>query len=232
HVEQYKEWKGSAHAAAFVNPRFREATNDHAFADCLGCHVPETIFSAALPTPRLYRREEGVTCISCHLNEGKLNGPVARTGLVAPHATGENDSFYRESRLCGKCHEGTYREWEAAKIADKKQCQECHMGEVTRKMTVSKGWISDIIVSFEKEIEQKRHGFSIREAAELVPPTVDIGDVVVRRVSGGVAVDFAVTSKVPHAIPTGDFGYRKGGIVVTLKRGGTVVGRSEEEFFK
>lgn len=231
HHEQYKEWKESLHAAAFVNPRFVAATNDRAFTDCMGCHVPQTVYTEAAPAPRAYHQREGVTCSACHMKEGKLTGPVARTGLVAPHETGENDPLYRKSDLCGKCHEGTLREWTASALPEKKHCQECHMGEVTRKMTASKDFISGIIVSFEKEVKQRRHGFSIEETKALDPPPVDVAPVEIRRAGNGYDVTVRVENKIPHTIPTGDFGYREAILIVTLRDEGGVRASFEHHLF-
>lgn len=232
HEQQYREWSESAHAASFTNERFVAATNRHAFADCLGCHIPGSVFIESAPVARGYHRDEGVNCIVCHMKEGKLAGPVSRTGIIAPHETGEKDAFYRDSRLCGKCHEGTYREWLASSIPEKKNCQECHMSEVVRKMTEPRGFLSKIVVSFEKEIKQRRHRFSVKEIANLKEPPAEIAVENMRRTPDGLTADVAIVNRLPHRIPTGDYGYRKAILRVELSRDGAVRSSEDVELYK
>ena len=89
--------------------------------------------------------EDGVTCVSCHLEEGKLSGPNDPTGLVAPHPVRVTGARYRESRFCGRCHEGTQ----------------------------ATGGLSELFVSFEHAAPQKRHAFD--PAPTGVPAGVYLG---------------------------------------------------------
>ena len=75
HVEIYREWADSPHANAYVNPRYREATDDYDFDGCLPCHAPKPQYSDKAPQVRMTSRQTGVTCVSCHLHEGKMVGP-------------------------------------------------------------------------------------------------------------------------------------------------------------
>jgi len=201
HVEIYHEWSQSDHAKAFVNPHFREATNNYAFEDCLGCHAPEPRATDQTPTARSAGREDGVTCVSCHLKEGRLAGPITPTGAIKPHPIEVDEMFYRTSTICGRCHEGTLREWNSV-AGDKKTCQQCHMEPVTRHVTQATGGMSDIIVSFEEEGALRRHNFSI--PADCVSENI-IGVVAKRN---GSVLTVQVTNTLPHDLPTGDFGFR------------------------
>ena len=202
HVEIYREWSVSDHATAYVNPHYRQMTNNYAFGDCLSCHVPQPTVSNQPPTARSMHRAEGITCVSCHLEEGKLSGPIEPTGKIAPHPIGVKPEFYSNSIVCGGCHEGTYSEWKSAVTQDKKSCQHCHMSPVKRKVTQATGGLSNVIVSFEKEAALKRHDFAIRTAVREAPPLA----FKVQR--SGSDIELVLKNNLPHALPTGDFGYR------------------------
>ena len=102
-----------------------------------------------------------MTCLSCHFDDGEMVGPVASSALVDPHPVAVARGIYRSSELCGKCHEGTYREWLAAPAEDRRTCQDCHMGRVTRTATQATSAISKVLVSFEEEFEGRRHTFHV-----------------------------------------------------------------------
>lgn len=201
HVDIYHEWSGSDHAAAYANPHFRKATNDYAFEDCLSCHAPGPLAANEQPTLRSAGREDGVTCVTCHLDQGKMWGPIEPTGKVAPHPIGVSPEFYSSSSLCGRCHEGTYEEWTGVQ-GDKKTCQQCHMEAVTRKVTQATGGISNILVAMEKQVPQRRHLFSI-PAGQAAEDMISAG--IVRE---GSSSRLTVTNNLPHYLPTGDFGFR------------------------
>ena len=202
HVEIYQEWAVSDHATAYINPHYRQITDDYTFGDCLSCHVPSPTVSDQPPTARSMNGAEGVTCVSCHLEQGKLSGPIEPTGKIAPHPIGVRPEFYNNSIICGRCHEGTFTEWESIESPDKKSCQYCHMSPVKRKVTQATGGLSNIIVGFEKEAALKRHDFAISTAVEQEPPV----SFEVRR--SGSDVVLVMKNKLPHELPTGDFGYR------------------------
>lgn len=201
HIDIYEEWAESDHAGAYANPHFRAATDDHSFNDCLNCHAPEPTWTAGTPAARLSQRNEGVTCVACHLDQGTLAGPLEPTGKVKPHPIGVRPEVYHDVGICGRCHQGTLEQWNS--VADeKKTCQECHMPEVTRKMTQSSGGLSDIIVSMEHETPQRRHIFAMA-------PTESVREMVmleVRRVETDAEV--ILHNRLPHRLPTGDYGFR------------------------
>jgi hypothetical protein len=201
HVAVYDEWSKSDHANAFVNPHFRKATGDYAFENCMGCHAPKPGVTDKVPAARTAGREDGVTCVSCHLKGGKSAGPITPTGAIKPHPIEIDEKFYRSSVICGGCHEGTMREWNSVK-ADKKTCQQCHMQPVKREVTQATGGFSNIIVAFEKEQMLRRHDFSI--SSDNVPDKV----ITVTTKRDGSALTIQITNNLPHNLPTGDFGFR------------------------
>jgi len=201
HIDIYQEWSESDHAGAYTNPHFQAATDDYGFDECLNCHAPEPMLTMHTPAVRAGQREEGVTCVACHLDQGVLAGPLEPTGKVHPHPIGVRPEVYRDVGICGRCHQGTLQQWTA--VTDtKKTCQQCHMPEVTRKMTQSSGGFSDIIVALERETLQRRHVFAI-PPAEAVREMVTVE---VRRVDTGAEI--ILHSCLPHSLPTGDYGFR------------------------
>lgn len=209
HIAIYDEWSGSDHAHAFTNPHFQSATHDYTFKDCLNCHAPEPRVSASLPKIRRAHQEDGVTCVSCHFNQGVLTGPLPTTGKVQPHPVGVDPALYQSSELCGRCHEGTFQQWQNADMDDKPTCQVCHMPVVTRKVTQPAGGFSNIIVSFEEEVPQRQHVFAIqteRSIHEMVS---------VQATRTGSRVELSIRNNLPHLLPTGDFGFRVLDLTVT-----------------
>jgi hypothetical protein len=201
HVAVYDEWSKSDHAKAFVNPRFRDATSNYAFDNCISCHAPNPGVTDKAPTARTANREDGVTCVSCHLKGDKLAGPITPTGMIKPHPIEVDEKFYRSSEICGRCHEGTLREWNSVK-ADKKPCQQCHMQPVMREVTQATGGFSNIIVAFEKQQMLRRHDFSM-------PGDYESGRIVtVTAKRNGSLLEIEITNNLPHNLPTGDFGFR------------------------
>jgi hypothetical protein len=201
HVAVYDEWSKSDHANAFVNPHFRKATGDYAFENCMGCHAPSPGLIDKAPTARTAGREDGVTCVSCHLKGGKLAGPITPTGVIKPHPIEVDEKFYRSSIICGGCHEGTMQEWNSVKV-DKKPCQQCHMQPVKREVTQATGGISNIIVAFEKEQMLRQHDFTV--SRNCVPGEI----ITVTAKREGPSLTIQITNNLPHNLPTGDFGFR------------------------
>jgi hypothetical protein len=201
HVAVYNEWSRSDHAKAFVNPSFRDATDDYAFEECIGCHAPKTGITDKTPTARAADREDGVTCVSCHLKGGKLAGPIVPTGAIKPHPIEVDEKFYRSSEICGGCHEGTLQEWNSVKV-DKKACQQCHMQPVMREVTQATGGMSNIIVAFEKQQMLRRHDFTV--SRNFMPDKI----ITVTAKRDGHLLTIQITNNLPHNLPTGDFGLR------------------------
>jgi hypothetical protein len=143
-----------------------------------------------------------VTCVACHLEEGKLVGPIEPTGMVAPHPVDVNPDRYRSSSFCSRCHEGTFAQWDAVTMEDKPSCQQCHMTPTIRKITQAKDLLSGIIVAMEKEVHQQRHTFS------ATPDELPYAPFVVGIDRKGSDVVLSIFNQLPHSVPTGDFGVR------------------------
>ncbi len=211
HVEIHREWAASARAESYGRKAFVDATTDRTTGACLGCHAPESIYVDGVPRVRATRREEGVTCIACHLDGGVLAGPAPALALLEPHPIAAERAIYRQSDLCGKCHEGTFREWQAAPAppeTEKRTCQDCHLPRVVRKATQATDALSAVLVSFEDEFDGRRHTFHLG-ALEGFAGAVAASIEDVRRPGDDVLrCTLVVTNRLPHLLPTGDFGAR------------------------
>lgn len=231
HIDIYEEWKQSVHSKSFSNDAFRFATNNYSFHDCLGCHSPVSIHSAGVPVARTAIRDEGVTCVSCHFKQGALTGPIDSTATIVPHEVGVEREFFTTSALCGTCHKGTYDEWREAEIENKKNCQDCHMREVSRKVTQATGIASKILVSMEEVHTLKRHTFDYTKMDE--PDEAVSFDVRWEDGGDGCFAEIAVVNALPHFIPTGDFGFRKGALLLTAESAdGKIVSQQSVELYK
>jgi hypothetical protein len=209
HRDIYEEWKDSPHAHSFNNDAFKEETNEYQFAFCLGCHSPETIFTDKKIEPRSVNQPEGVNCNSCHLNDCKLSGPTPARG---PHPISEKNPFFRTSEMCGKCHVGTFKTWQASGIAEgKKTCQDCHMPPITRKLIQDDPW-----QKIYPKREGKQHLFSFQTLLDKDETSLKLSFVKVLHSEGKIeGVLELENTGIPHSVPTGDYGYRE--VVVTIK---------------
>jgi nitrate/TMAO reductase-like tetraheme cytochrome c subunit len=227
HISIYEEWKGSAHGRAWTSPRFREITDDYAVAQCLPCHAPVTVFTGGAPLSlRASRRDEGVTCITCHLDQGVLSGPM-KAAPMTPHATAVNQ-VYRDSSLCGTCHIGTFREWEMHRSVDHEDrtCKGCHMETVHRKMTQATGVLSQAMVALHEEHDLRRHGFDVQAMEHF------IGEVNFSIHNQDGIYVLRIRNNLPHSIPTGQYGYRNARLTAELlDREGQIVGRQIRDLF-
>jgi nitrate/TMAO reductase-like tetraheme cytochrome c subunit len=202
HVDIYNEWKASPHAQAFINPRYLAATDDHTFEQCLPCHAPQPAITRSEPKVRTVSQDLGVTCVSCHLDQGAMVGPLPPTGMVKPHPIRVDPSPFEAGRLCGNCHQGTLAQWQAAKTDSKVDCRECHMPAVERKTTQATSEISKVFVRAEKVVREHQHSFTMIPA-DLPSPAVSLQI----NVENGDA-KIHLTNLLPHNLPTGDFGFR------------------------
>jgi hypothetical protein len=210
HIEQFGEWQHSAHAQAFINPRFQAALTEGGDNSCLGCHVPDTVRSnGEPPSPRSYQREDGVSCAACHLSKGAMTGPEPESGLFAPHPVVVQPELFRNSSLCGTCHTETFSDWQASRATQPATpaCQECHMPQVVRTATKGSNLFSKGLVSFEKSRPTRRHTFGLAQLAGMA-------GAVRMEVTGWQPaplnlLQFSLTNTLPHALPTGVFRSRQ-----------------------
>lgn len=128
HATIYEEWTKNFHAKAYVNDQFKQATNAYGKQECLACHAAQQIAAEKSLIIRPVSKEEGVNCATCHLRNNMIYGTYK---LVAKHKA-EQDESMRKSAFCSGCHMSTYQEWQAGDM--QKQCQDCHMPRVERKL--------------------------------------------------------------------------------------------------
>ncbi len=157
HPEQYAQWSGSLHAAAYspgLAGQLIEGSLAHPLQvrSCQSCHAPlaeQQPFDAALrPNADLDAglRAQGLICAGCHVRGYRTFGPPRRADAgpqadPLPHGGFEIRGEYLESRFCAECHqffddagvngkpvENTFREWaRSPQAAAGRQCQDCHM---------------------------------------------------------------------------------------------------------
>jgi len=208
HIDIYKEWSQSAHARAFLSSDFMVITQEGTLADCISCHAPEPELTSESPVARIILPEDGVTCTTCHLVDGKMLGPVEPTGAVHPHPIEVDENRFTQAAFCGRCHEGTYQQWEKTSVSPKQTCQQCHMPTVFRKVTQAKDGLSKLIVSMEKQINLRKHTFKIYPQSE-VQETFELHTAV-----GENNVTVELLNHLPHSFPTGDFGVQIGVMLI------------------
>jgi hypothetical protein len=208
HVAIYSEWEHSPHAMAFVRESYRRATDGYRFKECGGCHAPEPMLTLGEPEPRSTARELGVTCVSCHLDQGAMVGPGKPTGFVKPHPIKVDSVLFQDGTLCGRCHQSTLAQWRSSRMERKQDCRQCHMPAVRRTMTQATGLISKPIVAAEVPAVEHQHLFTLIPT-DLPEKPFDLN---AQRVAGELTV--TLTNFLPHDLPTGDFGVRLVDVIV------------------
>ncbi len=215
HQEIYREWESSAHAQAWRSATFQSASAQGRAKECTNCHASAPIDSTTAPSSRTLHREEGVTCITCHLSTSPdakpltMRGPVTRSLPVDVHPVIEDDEFYRSSELCGKCHESVYREWQTTtrNAKEPKTCQSCHMPSVRRTVESVNAdvFYSPIPVALEKKQDLRKHLFAVPDSTkdELRIDTKLIQN------EKQIFIEVTLQNHMPHSIPSGDFGKRE-----------------------
>lgn len=199
HTLIYDEWNKSPHSQAYTNQLFKELTNSYQIKACLNCHSPESAFDEKSKLRTVFV-DEGVHCQTCHLHNGKLQGPTDQHLPFNIHPIQENNPLYLKSDLCGSCHKKTFAEYTASRAVSEKTCQDCHMPAVTRTIIDNRPWVWS-----KKKFNFKRHTFDIKAADKIEgeltlsitlhtqnPPT---GQIIIHNAS------------IPHNIPTGAYGY-------------------------
>lgn len=160
------QWETSIHRHAWVDPQYQaEIGKSGNRWLCLNCHTPllsqQDRWAVSLvdddverpelvPNPRFDAalRDEGITCASCHVRDGKIRGPGL--GGQPPHPV-EVDPTLRSGELCMQCHQAervyegksfvctfdTGDEWREGPYDDEGQtCVSCHMPRATMPAAV------------------------------------------------------------------------------------------------
>lgn len=142
HEEETKEWRGSYHQRANIDPAYVQAFAIERSAFCRSCHAPE---ADPLKEPPLAVSELGVACVTCHVTEDGLVLAAERNDKNAlsssPHPLRRSRAFAHQGG-CAHCHEfqfpapggdedeffmqTTAREHLRSPAAEK-ACADCHM---------------------------------------------------------------------------------------------------------
>lgn len=147
HTEIYAEWKASYHGQAMVDPLFLELSADVNKEECIRCHAPVPLREVDFQTPiaRTERREDAISCLSCHQTQGGMAGPFeGLRGACNPIYDPDQRDVVK---ICFGCHNqhDTGNEWlagpwspEAPEPRQKPAttCLDCHMPEVERPLVV------------------------------------------------------------------------------------------------
>ncbi len=165
HEEIYQEWSESMHAKAWTDPYYQiDYVFDGSQQICLNCHIPlenqqenlvlgfqdkEKFKPILKPNPDFdpELQLEGVTCLVCHIKDGKIVGPFGSTD--APHATIADPEITQGMKVCEKCHVAFGERWdtfykippcgtvsEIIRSGQEIDCVGCHMPEVMRPIAL------------------------------------------------------------------------------------------------
>ncbi len=226
HPDIFAEWRTSTHAQAWTDVQFQsEMTKSENRWLCRNCHTPllnqMPVWAVGLeaddverpiyvdnPTVDLELRDEGITCASCHVRDGVIEGP---TGIeTKSHPTRKADRFNDET-ICLACHQAvrsypgkdficvfeTGKEWRDGPY-NRYSCQFCHMQPVVRPQAVD-----------EPPRPGRRHywpGAGIYKVEGFGPPLDQLGfglGVEVEAASDRLLVTLS-NSAAAHLLPTGD----------------------------
>ncbi|EKN89781.1 multiheme c-type cytochrome [Leptospira interrogans] len=154
----FENWQKSMHRQSFTNSFYQESHAKEPMSWCLNCHSP--LLSKGENEKDHRKRilkEEGVSCIVCHVREEKIL--VAKkpefNSLVHEYL---ETPILKSSEFCASCHQfnfpankslteamhkefkysnlpmqNTYNEWKQSIWDDKKNCQSCHLFPKTKR---------------------------------------------------------------------------------------------------
>lgn len=221
HVEIFLEWRSSPHANSVKNDLYQFYSDGGTIDSCRGCHQPTTIFTGGQSPPaRLARANEGVDCMVCHYRCGSFWGPLPVRYKAHPVEVDEKQ--YRDSALCGVCHRKAYGEWQAAPFESRTNtCQGCHMTPTVRRRMAKPSLVSRLLFSAPRVVKTRSHSMTLA-SVEQFPDAVRIETTQDHAGTQTLHVMIQVTNRLPHGIPTGEYGYRK----ATLK--GEVIDEDDE----
>jgi hypothetical protein len=195
HVDEAREWRGSAHRTAFVDEVFQAEWRPGAQPACVACHAP-----LADPTePEGPEATSGVSCVACHVRERSVLS--TRAAALAPHAITVDPTF-ATADACAHCHDFSFAAvaptphdetaslqrtlHEAQEVEDRGPCQRCHMRDAS---------------------ERPSHGFPGARAPALLARALRVEATTEDR-GARTEVTLVLTSLAGHAVPTGDV-YRR-----------------------
>ncbi len=163
HQAVYQEWSQSMHSKAWTDPYYQvDLKFDHDQQICRNCHIPlenqqknlvlgfrdaERFDPILKPNPNFDARlqQEGVTCVVCHIREGKIIGP--RGSKLAPHQVQAMPEMASGISVCRQCHLVSNDRWDVfyqippcGTVAEIHQggqeidCVGCHLPKVDRPL--------------------------------------------------------------------------------------------------
>jgi hypothetical protein len=144
HREIYEEWKASYHGQAMSDPLFLELAPVNK-EECIRCHAPVPLREVDfdIPIARMERREDAVSCLTCHQRPDGMAGPFeGLSGACSPVYDPDQQNVVK---MCFGCHNqhGTGDEWlngpygphaSEPRLREAKTCLDCHMPEVERPL--------------------------------------------------------------------------------------------------
>ena len=203
HQEIYAEWKASWHGQAMTDTLFLRLTDGLKQEECIRCHAPVPLRETEnweTPIARTDRREDAVSCLTCHQAGGRVTGPFeGLTGACRP----VQDPDQRDpTKMCFACHNQhkTGEEWLAGPYApdapaprrtEAKTCLDCHMP-----------WVDRPLVEGGPVRRGRRHVWVGGHDLEQLKRAVAM-DVETEPTEGGTRVKTFVTNRgAGHNIPT------------------------------
>jgi hypothetical protein len=202
HVEIYEEWKASFHGLAMSDPLFLDLAPPNK-EECIRCHAPVPLREVDFETPtaRSERREDAISCLTCHQSGGNVTGPFE--GLSGACRPVYDEAQRNVVKMCFPCHNqhDTGTEWldgpygpraREPRVQPEKSCLDCHMPEVERPLVaggpVRKG---------------RKHTWPGGHSMEQLRKAVAIDVATERLAAGGTRIRGFVTNRgAGHNIPT------------------------------
>jgi len=208
HVQQYSEWQATVHAKASTSASFLEAAGNPPEEECLQCHSPLGMRDGKMVS-RTFNKDEGITCVSCHLVGGAMQGPHGSTALMSPHQIREDRSTYASPSVCSPCHGETLEQWQKATAKQSTPtCQACHQGSVQRTVTQGTNLFSNILVAFEKKETTRSHDINLERMAQF-PGGITMTVSLKPQGSKPTTLEVMVRNMLPHNLPTGTYGNKE-----------------------
>lgn len=193
HKDTHREWSEGMHAKAWIDPLFQNAFKLEPRQWCINCHAPLSRQKIEFYTPTYTDKallNEGINCAACHVREGKVLG--SKNFKDEFHEVVKSD-YISTSQFCENCHQFNFPRFENEKIhyskepmqntfeewkhsGSSRECQSCHYdGHRLLGNHDTERLLKDF-----SEIEYEFSG------------------------KGLLFLNFALTSKRAHILPTGD----------------------------
>jgi nitrate/TMAO reductase-like tetraheme cytochrome c subunit len=144
HKAIYEEWLASMHGQAMSDPLFWDVEAENR-EECIRCHAPVPLREVDFDTPiaRPDRREDAVSCLTCHEAGDHMAGPTQ--GLEGPCNPIYDPDISNDVKMCFGCHNqhDTGTEWLSSpygphapepRVKPETTCLDCHMPVVERPL--------------------------------------------------------------------------------------------------